>query len=792
MRVYSSLLDACRNLALPILMLACLSASSAFSQTEGELDGLKKEVDAATKELTGAQKDVTDNTPGGYTAKKHEDDLDAAARRNEDVPAGDPAKETTQTAETDAKAAADDEGVRGTELDQARLNRYREALKRRREARKKLKELLAKLAALQAGARPRREAAASPRDVNQTKKKIEDEIKEAEAIPPRRTLAALSVAPGMSQLASRRPITPFGPITANVAMDSQTYCTFGKAGPGLMLFTPTDAPLMSDVSNSPTAQQVAGLPSAGLPVANAPPKAPDPPTAAPKGDGSAAAGPPAGPGGNPADQPPEPAGKPRDPVKATDKLPRRTGPPQRSSGGPPPRLNDGSPAPDPASHRTPSVLDDIDKVLEAINRGKTPQDASGPAGGPPPSDPTQTPGAGAGAGDPSGKPPTWIGPLPPELKYGLPNVGVTSKGSDELGPSSPGASLEPIPSPPAAGAPGSAEAQPGTKPTSPPDTAPAPETGAGPADAASRNAAATLRQFGIGESREIEPAVPPSLKLQTVPSVPFKDSILEEIDEVPVIASTPKAPPIQASAASPVPSQVATGLVGGGPASAIDANPDAARSTNSVTLDFKATESVLTGLPDLTKEIKQQLVKLVPLEKPASPKAGTTRTARAEQDTGYDKPPVQCVTDVKGECRAEIQPEERETYGFPKTGSASYRADVMLPQNSGGVVQRPAGSPRTKLPDDVPAGAKVTMSEFKIGKVTVTRLSYAAPSELIPALTARHSQSFGKSYQTDHCGEKKPGPPLGMEPVSFSGLNRELPEATIVLGGFVQAHEEAQ
>jgi hypothetical protein len=197
-----------------------------------------------------------------------------------------------------------------------------------------------------------------------------------------------------------------------------------------------------------------------------------------------------------------------------------------------------------------------------------------------------------------------------------------------------------------------------------------------------------------------------------------------------------------------------------------------------VSLFVKATESVLAGQPE-GKELGQQVVKLVPLNEPALPRIGRSQTARSAEDMGYDKPPVQCTTDAKGECRAEVPPEERPIYGFPRGPVTAYRAALALPQNSGGVVMNPPGA-KTKLPDP-PSGAGVTPSRFMIGKMPVMRLAYSGPSNLMPALADKYGHTFGKNYQTDFCAEKKPGPPLGMAPVSFSALGNDLPRAAISL-----------
>lgn len=765
------------HLAALVIAVSLSEAPQAIAQTSAEelLKEIHAEMAAADHQLTYAgEREAERNIPNA-TVKAKEDALDRAARANDDTPAeGAEARRGDETSPLDSpKAAAqaaedaarrDADAARGTTNEEGaqRADRYREALRARREARKKLKRLRARLAEVYARMKYKyadmslevwdRQIRVSEEPIPRRKPLLDDE-KMGLLIAPPSGLPVTCGLPGQLACAYAPPASPIGitgPIRANVAIDSQVYCTFGKAAPALALFTPT-GPLMSNISDAPAdvipraGPAKADKPPAGATPAKTPPAGPPeqvaglPPAEAPATGGAQPGNPPKAP--TPPDATPAPtgdAGGPADTSNPGDIEIGRNWPfpdwlneqPQVDPPGAPPKLDQ----PDVLEE---GILDEIgperEKEMQIESAFQSPQEArtppAKPAGG----------GASAPSGDKPGDKPIYIGPLPPG---GLRDAGVTSKGGGEYAPS-PGASLEPIPTPAPTG--DKSEA-----PSAPPAgaTSGAPAAGSPPAEKPGATPAPT----------EGKPTT---------------------------ITSLPGAPPIQAIGAPPG-VQVATGVVGSGPALAIDPAPDAARSTNTVTLDFKATEAVMTGRPDLTKEVKQQLVKIVPIEEPAHPKTGTTKTAKAEQDKGYDKSPVQCTTDAKGECRAEIPPEEREVYGFPKTGSSSYRADFNLPQNSGGVIMKPAGSPKTKLPDAAPAGAKVTASEFKIGNATVTRLSYAAPSELIPTLDAKYSKSFGKSYQTDKCGEKKPGPPLGMEPVSYSALNRELPQATIQLGGLAQ------
>lgn len=82
---------------------------------------------------------------------------------------------------------------------------------------------------------------------------------------------------------------------------------------------------------------------------------------------------------------------------------------------------------------------------------------------------------------------------------------------------------------------------------------------------------------------------------------------------------------------------------------------------------------------------------------------------------------------------------------------------------------------------DAPTGVMVSKADFKIGEKAYTRIGISGPPAVVALIAKALTDAFGKDAQIDQCDEKAPGPPLGMTPVSFSAVHRELPGATLDL-----------
>jgi hypothetical protein len=96
------------------------------------------------------------------------------------------------------------------------------------------------------------------------------------------------------------------------------------------------------------------------------------------------------------------------------------------------------------------------------------------------------------------------------------------------------------------------------------------------------------------------------------------------------------------------------------------------------------------------------------------------------------------------------------------------------------------GKGKPDLKDATPAGGRLTVTEFNIGKRKFTRGGIDQPYGRSEN-NAAASRALGTAAETDYCRTKKPGPPLGLEPASFGALNQELPQAALKLDGNTRA-----
>ena len=200
------------------------------------------------------------------------------------------------------------------------------------------------------------------------------------------------------------------------------------------------------------------------------------------------------------------------------------------------------------------------------------------------------------------------------------------------------------------------------------------------------------------------------------------------------------------------------------------------------TIFVKAKESVLEG-GQTGNPIKGQVVKLFPPSKPPLPGSGGTKTA---EDNGFDKPPAQCTTGSDGTCKIDVAKDERPIYRLPDgRPNRNYRLDYNLPSYSGGVVETTGKESKPDL-TGLPNGANAIGSNIVIGNRTFMRLSLYQPFNTKFNGPGYFTPILDGNYQEDFCRDKQPGPPLGMQPNSFSALNHALPEAILRLNAVKQ------
>jgi hypothetical protein len=203
--------------------------------------------------------------------------------------------------------------------------------------------------------------------------------------------------------------------------------------------------------------------------------------------------------------------------------------------------------------------------------------------------------------------------------------------------------------------------------------------------------------------------------------------------------------------------------------------PDQPQTTERIpdNIFVKASETALEG-GQSGQPIEGQVVKLFSKEKPALP---GTRTA---DDSGFDKGPVECTTGRDGACKMQVPAEDRAVYGLAGGAPKNYRLDFNTPQQSGGVIETTGMKTKPDL-SRLPRGVEATVGEFAIGNRTFMRLSFRSAAGAAAA-TQQLSRAFGDKYWEDDCRTKKPGPPDGSQPSSFSALNNDLPALTVELG----------
>ena len=379
----------------------------------------------------------------------------------------------------------------------------------------------------------------------------------------------------------------------------------------------------------------------------------------------------------------------------------------------------------------------------------------------PPTETSKPPGETAPASDPpttaGGDKPIYIGPIPPGTLPGLPKAGVSS---GEYAPS-PGASLEPIPAPsgdtPKTTAPGDTKKdgqptnlEPGSKP---PTAAPgdAPKT-ATPASIALWQHAAHGEPLGSSATPEEIKKWWDGLKPSQDPPPPADDSILNEIDEVPVISSN----------APPKPDPNAGGVI---------------------TIAFKATPAAIqAGLEG--KEQTSDLVMLTALE-PAMPTKD--KSTKATQDKDFDKKALKCALGKDKECTVRLDPAEAATLGIPAEGPRIYQVFVTPSKTASGVIEKPAGA-LAVTPPAIPPGAQVTQSDFKIGDQEFSRIDVTGSDAAMALVMASYSKAYGPLFTINFCREKKLTRCLAEEarsphaaPASVGAMQSELPHETIKL-----------
>lgn len=763
------------------LALAVGLAASLLSVPTAFADDLENQaqIDEAVQEFVDATNEARDNIPDSTAMKAAEDALDTAARAETNAEAAaklakekdrgatkarqdaDNAKTAREAAEKAADAVRDKET---SEADKERAQKYREALARRRAARLAMQALVEEMK----GWVQNRRMVGSDSDLVREIGRLRGRIKQAEGtITPQTTVGLKS----------------FPSVKGNVSTDSQKLCTFGKASPVAHLFEPADGD-GNPLGDIALPKGITGLAPPPININNPDPDAPKPKRK--EGGGPTAADGPqnATPSGK---QPPDKTAATSAPASTSAKsssadmlggsiLDQIEPTPERPADrGMFPNLPNGK-APEDELDRLTKLAEEAlvrgdrttfeslrgemraiaDGILASIFRKADVAGKFGMAGAHASFDDTLEGTAlrmryeaeieqyrkwwtyfkevSVWGGNPAPPPGT-------EAKAGT-DAKTTTKTATS-GPVTPGTTA------PAGGA-----------TTSPPTATPSTENKPGPTE----------------PSKTATPADPPSQSAQ--PGGKSAQTIEKENQK-----------------AEPADKTLASGT------------PDAAG--GNITIYFKVEESVLQGGAQ-GDEIKETHLAKFTAPEPELPKTGRTKTAKTQVDKGYDRSPVMCVTDGKG-CKAQVPRDERDSYGLTvlppaadphdKMGS---NADLMrefirthggldsdnysvelVPARTTGVVLKKTQTALTPKQvaalADAPSGVMVSKADFKIGEKAYTRIGISGPPAVVALIAKALTDAFGKDAQIDQCDEKAPGPPLGMTPVSFSAVNRELPGATLDL-----------
>lgn len=765
----------------------------------------QREVDAAVREFEASVEQARSTIPDSAAMKAAEDALDAAARALEDADAAEALAEETdrnlrqarQAAKVakqnydKAKQAADAARDKETsEADKERAERYREALARRRAARAAMQALVKEMRSWLSAQRQLTSDKDLDIEINRLQARVSRAAQTIERpVPPRSEKKTATGKAGNKSYPS---------VKSNVSTDSQKQCTFGKAGPVALLFEPADG------DGNPLENP---LPAGVIEISNPDPDAPKPEKKKEGGAGTSAADGPQN--ATPSNkQPPDKAAgttpdekKPAKPTSLDmlggsilDQI--EPTPKQPGDRGMFPKLPNGK-APE-------EELDRLTKLAEeALVRGDRPTFES------------YREEARAIADGMS----AWITKRSHVLsKFGA--AGVTVWFDDDLE----GIALRmrhdaEVAQMKAWWAYYEAVALWGGNPSSPPGSEVRAREEAAAESARGTSTTTKTSTPAPATSDANTPIGPPATSTQTAtPAAEGQPGRAETSKTEPGKTATPAGTPSQSAtpgekSAQPVekPGQKAEPadkmLVPSTPVSTTPAESEA--SGRSITIHFKVEESVLKGGAQ-GDEIKESKIAKLITEEPELPKTGRTKTAKTEVDKGYDKSPVTCVTDG-GRCKAVVPADERDAYGLSvlppsaastdKMGSNAdllrdfirrhggldsdnYSVALSEPHTTGVVLKKTANALTPKQQAalaDAPTGVMVSKTDFKVGGKSYTRIGITGPPEVVALIAKALTDSFGKDAQIDLCDEKAPGPPLGMTPVSFSALNRELPHATLDL-----------
>jgi hypothetical protein len=253
---------------------------------------------------------------------------------------------------------------------------------------------------------------------------------------------------------------------------------------------------------------------------------------------------------------------------------------------------------------------------------------------------------------------------------------------------------------------------------------------------------------------------PPTRTTETPPQTPTTETPRTPTTETPRTPTT-ETPP--------------TRTTDGPPTQTMDVPPTTPPTDGTTTFYIKANQQVVEGGPT-GQPLVSQTVKLLA----ALPPLLGTGVSKTAGDRDFDKPTAQCTTGADGLCEVLLSADELPVYGLPVIDTAArrpnYRIEFNALKSSGGVAEITGRKPAAGR---APAGGNVASDIFNIGNRIFQRFGFNTPYESREDVEASYRSTFGDRYQVDTCEKTKPGPPLGMEPISFDQPSHELSQAVI-------------
>ena len=150
-------------------------------------------------------------------------------------------------------------------------------------------------------------------------------------------------------------------------------------------------------------------------------------------------------------------------------------------------------------------------------------------------------------------------------------------------------------------------------------------------------------------------------------------------------------------------------------------------------------------------------------------------------DFGFNRDPARCTTQPNGGCNIPIQNDDRPLFGFPNDPNQPTNAFGMniQPQKvNGGYLT--GNQPIPNFTPFLPNGVTPIVGDpLNINGETFTPIFFNFPFN-VPFDVSNLQPQF-PGLLIDFCFTKQPGPPLGMEPESYSALNHELPQASVTI-----------